>query len=365
MIELNNYIIILIFGSLVLLSLILIANPLRVNKKANFYFGLFLALWSSYWIEEVFFMSGIQSLGKFSNSGLLLLQSFTPILFYLSVVYYAKPDFQIRLRDMAYLVVPLVVLVEIVLDSIMKTSFLSLGMVALLIISQSLFFILLSYFRIKKHKAKVNLFNSNTERINLNWLEIIIFALLALCIFMGLYNLISNAANLNIIANTFVLFIIYFIGYHTIQQTEIFTISKEERALVIETIENVNNSRKKLVSDKELDSLMKRLRELMKTQQPYLNPELKIEELAQSMGITPHHLSYVINVGYGENFFQFINKYRIAKVKELLLTEKYNKLSIMGIAYESGFNSKTSFNTTFKKFTQQTPSEFRKSGSDS
>ncbi|TEB41605.1 AraC family transcriptional regulator, partial [Flavobacterium circumlabens] len=70
--------------------------------------------------------------------------------------------------------------------------------------------------------------------------------------------------------------------------------------------------------------------------------------------------SFVINELYGDNFYNFINKYRIEKAKSLLLSEKYNQLNILGIAYESGFNSKTTFNTTFKKNTGFSPTEFVK-----
>ncbi|WP_449397875.1 helix-turn-helix domain-containing protein [Chryseobacterium wanjuense] len=68
----------------------------------------------------------------------------------------------------------------------------------------------------------------------------------------------------------------------------------------------------------------------------------------------------MINAGFQKNFFQYVNEYRIEHAKKLLKDNSKNKLSILGIAYESGFNSKTSFNTTFKKLTNQTPSEFKK-----
>jgi AraC-like DNA-binding protein len=79
------------------------------------------------------------------------------------------------------------------------------------------------------------------------------------------------------------------------------------------------------------------------------------------MHLTPHQLSYLINIGFNENFFLFVNKYRVERVKELLINKENDHLSILGIAFESGFSSKTAFNTTFKKFTQQTPSEYKKS----
>ena len=64
---------------------------------------------------------------------------------------------------------------------------------------------------------------------------------------------------------------------------------------------------------------------------------------------------------FGLNFFNFINKHRVEEAKLLLLSKKMDQYSILGIAYESGFNSKTAFNTTFKKFTNQTPSVYKNS----
>ncbi|MEF9477974.1 helix-turn-helix domain-containing protein [Chryseobacterium sp. 1B4] len=97
----------------------------------------------------------------------------------------------------------------------------------------------------------------------------------------------------------------------------------------------------------------------MEIQKPYLDSELNLIRLAEMLSVSTHHLSYVINTGFGKNFFQYVNEYRIDHAKKLL-KEPDSKLSILGIAYESGFNSKTSFNTTFKKVTGQTPSEFKK-----
>jgi len=97
----------------------------------------------------------------------------------------------------------------------------------------------------------------------------------------------------------------------------------------------------------------------METQKPYLDSELNLIKLSELLSVSTHHLSYVINTGFEKNFFQYINEFRIDYAKKLLKGNQ--KLSILGIAYESGFNSKTSFNTTFKKFTNQTPSEFKNS----
>lgn len=99
----------------------------------------------------------------------------------------------------------------------------------------------------------------------------------------------------------------------------------------------------------------------LEKQQPYLNPELSLPELARQMGYSASQLSALINKETGKNFNELINSYRIQTVKERLVDPAYSHLSILGIAFESGFNSKATFNRAFKQFTRQTPSEFLKS----
>ena len=99
----------------------------------------------------------------------------------------------------------------------------------------------------------------------------------------------------------------------------------------------------------------------MDNKKPFLDPELSLFKLASQLDISSHLLSYVINNGCDENFHQFINRYRIEEAKKMIQDSGMQHLSLMGIAFEVGFNSKTVFNTTFKKSTNQTPSEFKKS----
>ena len=79
------------------------------------------------------------------------------------------------------------------------------------------------------------------------------------------------------------------------------------------------------------------------------------------MNLSTHLLSYTINTGFDENFYQFINRYRIDEAKKMVLDPQMGHLNLVGIAFAVGFNSKTAFNTAFKKATGQTPSEFKKS----
>jgi adenylate cyclase len=103
-----------------------------------------------------------------------------------------------------------------------------------------------------------------------------------------------------------------------------------------------------------------RLLSYLSENEPFLNPELSLRELAKQIEVHPNHLSWVLNNNFGKNYNEFINKYRIEAFKIKAKAPKNANLTIEGLAYESGFNSKTVFNTTFKKVTGLTPKQFLK-----
>jgi AraC-like DNA-binding protein len=148
-------------------------------------------------------------------------------------------------------------------------------------------------------------------------------------------------------------------------QKETFPLDDEQYKDLIEIdeIETSSSERKKLISDEELIGIKASVTKLMVEKEVFLDSDLNLIKMAELLNISPHQLSYVINTGFNENFYQFINKYRVEKTKELLIKKEMDNLSILGIAYESGFNSKTSFYAVFKKITGITPSEFKKRSS--
>lgn len=86
---------------------------------------------------------------------------------------------------------------------------------------------------------------------------------------------------------------------------------------------------------------------------------LNLPNLARFMNLSVHEMSELINMGFDENFAQFINRYRVEESKRLLLSEKHAHLSMVGIAFEAGFNSKTAFNMAFKKMVGVSPTAYR------
>ena len=98
----------------------------------------------------------------------------------------------------------------------------------------------------------------------------------------------------------------------------------------------------------------------MVDEKPYKDPDLSLSKLATQLHLSTNQLSQVINQFYQKNFYDFINSYRIEEVKLSMINGAVKRHTLLGIALESGFNSKATFNRFFKKYTGITPSQFLK-----
>ena len=125
--------------------------------------------------------------------------------------------------------------------------------------------------------------------------------------------------------------------------------------------QEVVNLKRNLLNHEQIKTLKMKLEHLMISEKPYLESTLNLTLLAKMMDINPHELSYLLNKGFEDNFFGFVNNYRIEKSKLLILNSKSSNLNMLGIAYESGFNSKSTFYTAFKKTVKLTPAQYKKS----
>jgi AraC-like DNA-binding protein len=163
----------------------------------------------------------------------------------------------------------------------------------------------------------------------------------------------------------------YFLGYMAIRQPEIFKLvpatpaaepaseqpmAKPTEQPATKPAEAPRPSRPAPALD--LPALQATVAGYMQQHKPYLNPSLSINELAAGLKLPPHVLSKVINEGFEKNFFDFINSYRIAEFKAVMATPRAQQYTLLALALEVGFNSKTAFNRAFKKQTDQTPREY-------
>jgi len=127
-----------------------------------------------------------------------------------------------------------------------------------------------------------------------------------------------------------------------------------------ETIEEPVRQKTALLDADTASKYSSRLLDHISTNKPYLNPDLTLRDLAKQIDIHPNHLSWILNQSIGLNFNEFINQYRIEAFKSYAKAQENENLTIEGLAYESGFNSKTVFNTYFKRETGLTPKQFLK-----
>ena len=111
---------------------------------------------------------------------------------------------------------------------------------------------------------------------------------------------------------------------------------------------------------RKAEGYLDKLRSYLEEEQPYLRRDLTIQDIALALEIPQHHLTQTINELLEKNFYTLINEYRVEEVKKRLLDPKYNHLTVLAIAHDAGFNSKSSFNMTFKKYVGLTPSQYRK-----
>ncbi len=212
--------------------------------------------------------------------------------------------------------------------------------------------------RFIQYRKQLKHYFSNTYNLELNWLLSFLVVWTTLFLFHTTMEVINLAimdlhwqqSYWNFIANALVGIFIGVKGYFTNvnQLYQITFEAKKDKVEAPKTIENQNY----------MNTWKGKIKSYMLHQKPHLNPDLTLSELAKQLNLGTKQLSQIINTAFNQNFKDFINSYRVEAVKTMLASDKQKELSLLGIAYECGFNSKATFNRTFKKFTNRTPSEF-------
>jgi AraC-like DNA-binding protein len=211
----------------------------------------------------------------------------------------------------------------------------------------------------------INIFNnfSYSEKVNPIWLRKLVYIfgivwtfLMAIAAIHHVFHMFSWVFCTDGIALSLSVFIIL-MGYYGLKQKEIFSDSGNEPFVTKHNLKKYSGSGLK---EEESKIYSLKLRTYMDTNKPYLNPDLNLPQLAKEIDIPSHYLSQVINENFGLNFFDFINRYRVDEIKAKIVDPDFNNFSILGIAFESGFNSKSAFNRVFKNIAGKTPSEYKK-----
>lgn len=239
---------------------------------------------------------------------------------------------------------------------------------------------ILLLFVIKTNRARLKTHYSSIEEKDLNWLRNLNIALigyLAIFLFFNRIPVLFTTQNdpINFYPNLALVVIIQIIGLVSLRQPNLIHGRKAvERAEEIaqltksDVIDNVSDENELFKQKYKHSGLSMEVAQeyrihvmnVMKDKQLYLECELTLNDLAAESNIPQHQLSEVLNGQLNQNFYSFVNNYRVQYAKELLTNEKTKNMAIVELAFEAGFRSKSSFYDAFKKATLLTPTQYKK-----
>jgi AraC-like DNA-binding protein len=223
--------------------------------------------------------------------------------------------------------------------------------------AQFLGYAIAALFEVRSYRRRIKDLYSAVEKINLSWLGNLLVGFIAWetleIIEYALWeaNFTNPAIALYIFNQAVFLVFVSLIFMKGLRQPVIF--------LGLDSPKAQKKYEKTLLAEPLRTEYRDRLIRFMEEGKPFLNPLLSLPDLASAVKIPAHHLSQVLNGSFRQNFFDFVNGYRVKESQRLLAAREGQDKTILEILYETGFNSKSVFNTAFKKHTGMTPSEWK------
>ena len=216
----------------------------------------------------------------------------------------------------------------------------------------------------KRHRLAIESEFSDLEGKTLSWLHVFLHVFGGFLLLLVLTLVIAFHTDYYESIGAIICFgistAIFVLGYYGLRQDEIVSPAASLSSLQQEEAVQSTSPQKSIgEAEKPNEELLLKLQAHLETAKPYLNAALTLTELARQIGTTRNQLSFLINTAYAENFYSFINKFRVAEVKRLFADPRNKNFTILSLAYEAGFPSKSSFHSIFKKFTGITPAEYR------
>jgi AraC-like DNA-binding protein len=225
-------------------------------------------------------------------------------------------------------------------------------LVGMLIPVIGIFYMILTVIKTVEFNKKIKNSLSSIEDIDLSWLIYLVFGTVIIWLVVLLAYFVGFAFGEQVQANLFIYVTIsiflYTFAIKSYKQPEI-------------KVENTpeNSYKKSGLSDEKAEDIKQKLLIIMKENKPFLDPKLNLNQLANILDISTHNLSEIINVKLNQNFYDFVNSYRVDEVKKLIEGDKETKYNLLAHGFEAGFSSKSAYYSAFKKFTGKTPAQYR------
>lgn len=388
-------------GASFLLSFLLFFHPLQQNVKANRWLGFFVFIIGCAFIGIYMIKTETYILNSFLFKCLNSVQFLLAPSLFISILYFVKPAKRFRKADWFHFI-PFVIYVcaeniwQFGKEGISTYPLFNINknvsfLVRDILPFQTIFYLVKSFALLVKHKAKLKLVSSSIDQINLDWLVQFLF-ILALTVIIWINDALFELPLLTVAMPYVYSISIFFLAYFSIKQRTIFAFKERDLRDISDVLEIENNKievtksdkvevpkeenakrnisepleitkeklKQKRLSDEQVRNLSRKLLSLMENDKLFLDNDLNLPMVAERLGISIHETSFLINETSKDNFYNFINKYRVDEAKRLLTSSKMEELNILGIAFASGFNSKTTFNTAFKKWVGVSPTNYVK-----
>ena len=213
-------------------------------------------------------------------------------------------------------------------------------------------YIIAAFIELNSYRKRIKTYFSSTERINFSWVSFILtgFVFIWICDVSYFTINLFGKAPLILIQTVYptVFILANIIVFRALKQPE-----------VIIQIDEQQKYKQSALSESDKEKYLNDLLNLMSDEKPYRTPSLTINDLSGKLSVSSKYLSQIINERLRQNFFDFINSYRIKEACKILKDTTSEKMTILEILYEVGYNTKSSFNKAFLKFNNITPTEYR------
>lgn len=348
----------------------LLSNKYR--SESNFFLGLLILTFSYNLLQNYLMVAGILNFQNYFETFHIPLSSVFLVLFYLYVLNFLHPNLKIRKLHLLLFVPFMIALLESILEKIgfatklldqtdiIYFNYFRIGFEIFNVIF-SLTLILASFRLVQNYEQNKIAKSNKHPKMAVRWLKTITIILLVLCLYwlIPLYFEINH--ELDISERYFyplwlgLAVTIYTLGHIGLYQ---YGVVQEQKS-----IRNFSNNRSTVIKfevENSKNENVEAFENYIKIEKNYQNPDLSLELVADELGINKSYLSRVINNELEKSFTDYVNEMRVEEAKIYLTNPDFKKYTLLAIGMEAGFNSKSVFNSSFKKFTGMTPSEFRK-----
>ena len=243
--------------------------------------------------------------------------------------------------------------------------------------AQSIIYFFMARHTLRSYQRSIRQLYSETSRIDLYWAKVLVYGYIIIVVSaVFIFSLmLSFPQHFNLLLGVLMAIstpYIYIATFRGIMQPTIWQIQCNRNKKVVEeeiiSAEVINAQKsaaekirigKAVMNGDKIDEMVEKIIGLMEEEKLYQETDLTLQDLAKKLDSPTYQVSLAMNEGLKKNFYDLVNGYRVEEAKRLLLDSENRNYTILSVGFEAGFNSKTTFNTVFKKFTGHTPTDFR------